>query len=203
MRRRVAQSGHVVDPEPREWMPALPWPISEDSVAESVALVNAACQGSHKGRSGLHSALTRICVSAGFEVGHVYLGCTAAGWIRPSRIWYLRPPTSRFADFLRTTAGTTLVPGQGLPGQVVCSNAPVFLHPLVASSHMPRAKAALTAGLTAACGYPLKVNRELTLVLEFLAIGPIQQAAELDALVERLGALMLPHLRDLDAEDLL
>jgi hypothetical protein len=68
---------------------------------------------------------------------------------------------------------------------------------------MPRARAALASGLRAACGYPLQVDAELTVVLEFLATGPVRRTGELDALVEQLAARLRPHLRDMAAEDLL
>jgi hypothetical protein len=45
-------------------------------------------------------------------------------------------------------------------------------------------------------------NRDLTVVLEFLTSGSIRPGGELGALVERLAAVLAPHLRDLELEDL-
>ncbi len=200
--RRQAGPSISAGPSGSERMPARPWPIPSHAVSEGVSVVAAACERRHGGRSGLGAAVEYICRSAGFEVGHVYVSCTEDGRIVPSQIWYLQPPESRFAGFVRTTSATRLVPGQGLPGQVVCRGVPVFLHPLPDSPHMPRAKAAIASGLRAACGYPLEVNPELSLVLEFLATGSIHPSSDLDTLIEQLSDVLRPHLRDLDVEDL-
>jgi hypothetical protein len=85
---------------------------------------------------------------------------------------------------------------------VISTGGPVFLHPLPDSPHTPRARAAIASGLRAACGYPLEVNPELTVVLEFLATGAIDRNSELDTLIEQLADVLRPQLRDLDSEDL-
>jgi hypothetical protein len=143
-----------------------------------------------------------VCRAAGFEVGHVYLSCARAGTIFPSRIWYLAPPAGRFTTFVRSTSLSSLVPGQGLPGRVVCTGGPVVLDPVVDDGHMPRARAAIASGLHAACAYPVVANPELTVVLEFLTTGSIRPSGELDELVEQLTAVLAPHLRHLELEDL-
>jgi hypothetical protein len=143
-----------------------------------------------------------ICRSAGFDVGHVYLSCGRTGQIIPSRIWYLAPPASRFSTFVRNTSVSQLVPGQGLPGRVVSTGGPIVLDPLPDDVHTPRARAALASGLRAACGYPVAVDHQLMVVLEFLTTGTIRSSRELDALVGQLAVVLAPHLRDLDVEDL-
>jgi hypothetical protein len=190
----------LADAGPSE--PVRPVPIPPDTLAEGVELVTAACQGRRSGCSGLAAAVGHVCRSAGFEVGHVYLSCTDTGQILPSRIWYLAPPASRYAAFVRTTALSPLVPGQGLPGRVVCTGGPVVVDPLCGDVHPSRAHAAIAAGLRAACGFPVVANRDLTVVLEFLTSGSIRPGGELGALVERLAAVLAPHLRDLELEDL-
>jgi hypothetical protein len=167
-----------------------------------VALVAAACRGRRSGYSALAAAVGHICRSAGFEVGHVYIGCARTGRILPSRIWYLAPPASRFATFLRVTSVSPLVPGQGLPGRVVCTGGPIVVDPLSDDAHLPRAHAAIASGLHAACAYPVVASQELMVVLEFLTGGSIRASSELDALVGQLAAVLAPHLRDLDVEDL-
>jgi len=203
MRRQAVQSTATQVADPGRWQPPRPFAISPDAVAEGVARVEAACRERRCGPTGLAAAVSYICRSAGFEVGHVYLSDTDTGRILPSHIWYLQPPASRFTSFVRTTAATALVPGQGLPGQVVCSNAPVFIDPLPGSAHMVRARAAIAAGLRAACGFPLEANARLTVVLEFLAGTSLQPSSDLDTLVEQLSAVLRPHLRELEADDLL
>ena len=203
MSRHVTRSGQAELVDPGGSAPPRPSPLSATAVADAVAVVGAACQGRRSGYSGLEAAVQAVCRSAGFEVGHVYLSCTGEGRILPSRIWFLQPPTGRFAAFVRTTASSPLVPGQGLPGQVVCAGAPVVIDALPGSAHMLRARAALAAGLRAACGYPLVVNPELTVVFEFLATGPIHPSTDLDALMEQLGRVLVPHLRELEYGELL
>ena len=188
--------------DPGESGPPRPIPIPPDTLAEGVALVTAACQGRRSGYSGLTAAVGHICRSAGFEVGHVYIGCAGTGQILPSRIWYLAPPASRFTTFVRATSLSPLVPGQGLPGRVVCTGAPLIVDPLFDDVHAPRAHAAVASGLRSACAYPVVANPELVVVLEFLTSGSIRSTCELDALIEQLAAVLTPHLRDLELEDL-
>jgi hypothetical protein len=57
--------------------------------------------------------------------------------------------------------------------------------------------------LRAACGYPLEVSSELTVVLEFLTTGSIGPTGEIDALVEQLTAVVMPHLEHVEPADLL
>jgi len=147
--------------------------------------------------------LSCICRSAGFEVGHVYLSHADAGQILPSHIWYLQPPASRFAGFVRTTATSPMVPGHGLPGQAVTTGGPIFIHPLPDSMHMPRARSAIASGLCAACAFPLRVNSRMTVILEFLASDVIHPSSELDTLLEQVTAVVLPHLRNLEVDELL
>jgi hypothetical protein len=179
-----------------------PIPIPPSTVAAGVALVAEACRGRRGGYSGLTAAVGHICRSAGFEVGHVYVSCTRTGTILPSRIWYLAPPESRFTAFVRITSVSPLVPGQGLPGRVVCTGAPIVVDPMVDDVLLPRAHAAITSGLHAACAYPVVANQDLTVVLEFLTTGSIGSISELDVLIEQLVAVLAPHLRDLDVEEL-
>jgi hypothetical protein len=188
--------------DPGESGPPRPFLIPPSTRAEGVALVAAACRGRRSAYSGLTAAVGHICRSAGFEVGHVYTGCASTGKILPSRIWYLAPPASRFTTFVRITSVSPLVPGQGLPGRVVCTGGPIVVDPLSDDVHLPRAHAAIASGLHAACAYPVVANQELMVVLEFLTGGSIRSSSELDALVEELAAVLAPHLRDLDVEDL-
>jgi hypothetical protein len=85
---------------------------------------------------------------------------------------------------------------------VVCTGGPIVVDPLPDDVHTPRARAAIASGLRAACAYPVVANHELTVVLEFLTTGTIRSTSELDALVGQVAAVLTPHLRDLDVEDL-
>ena len=202
MRRQAFRSARAQVTDSDAVMPPLSAPIPPDAVHEGIALVETACAGRRGAHSGLEAAVGHICRSAGFEVGHVYLSETDTGRLLPSHIWYLQPPASRFTGFVRTTAVSPLVPGQGLPGQVVSRRAPVFIEPLPISAHMPRARAAIASGLRAACGFPLEANARLTVVLEFLAASSIEPSGELHLLVERLTDVLAPHLAELEARDL-
>jgi hypothetical protein len=173
-----------------------------------MALVEGACRQRQCGRHGLETVVGYVARSAGFEVGHVYVcgappGSAATAPVLPTRIWYLQPPGSRFAAFVRTTAASELVPGEGLPGLVVATAAPVVIEQLPGDAHMARARSALSCGLRSACAYPVPAHAGLTAVLEFLAGGTVHRTDELDALVGGLVEVLVPHLRDVELEDLL
>jgi hypothetical protein len=208
MRRQVSRPSAVPVTPPGGWTPTRPWPIPSGAVAEGVALVEDACRQRRCGVHGLETVIGYVARSAGLEVGHVYAcgaapGSAATAPVLPTRIWYLQPPVSRFAAFVRTTAAAELVPGEGLPGRVVTTAAPVVIEQLPGDAHMARARAALSCGLRSACAYPVPAHPGLTVVLEFLAGGPLHRTDELDALVGRLTDVLLPHLRETELEDLL
>jgi GAF domain-containing protein len=198
---RLLDPGETGPPRPTLIPPDTP--DEPETPDEGVALVTAACQGRRRGYSGLTAAVGHICRSAGFEVGHVYTCSAGTDQILPSRIWYLAPPASRFAPFVRSTSLSPLVPGQGLPGRVVCTGGAIVIDPLSDDVHMPRAHAAVASGLRSACGYPVVANQELVVVLEFLTSRSIRSSGAPDALVAQLAAVLAPHLRNLEPEELL
>ncbi len=208
MRRWAAQPAGVSVSSADEGTPTRPLPISPDAIAEGRALVEAACRQRRCGPHGLETVVGHVARSAGFEVGHAYVcgsapGSAATGPVLPTRIWHLQPPLSRFTHFVRTTAASAMVPGEGLPGRVVATAAPVVIDRLPGDAHMARARAAISCGLRAACAYPVPAHPSLTVVLEFLSGEAIGRTRELDTLVERLTELLVPHLDDVEVEDLL
>ena len=208
MRRQAGRTTAAPGPGAGERTPARPRPLAPDAVAEGIALVQAACLHRRCGPHGVETVVGHVARSAGFEIGHAYVCGTAPGGgaaepVLPTRTWYLQPPVSRYAAFVRTTAASTLVPGEGLPGRVVATAAPVVIDELPGDAHMARARAALSCGLRAACAYPVPAHPRLTVVLEFLTGGPLRRTGELDTLVDRLAEVLVPHLGDLEVEDLL
>lgn len=208
MRRQAAQPTGVPVREAGGWVPTRPWPIPPEAVADGIALVEAACHQRRCGPHGLEAVVGYVARSAGFEVGHAYVcdsasGSVATGPVLPTRIWYLQPPVGRYAAFVRTTAASSLVMGEGLPGRVLATASPVVIDQLPGDAHMARARSALACGLRSACGYPVPAHPALTVVLEFLTAGALHRTEELDALVARLAEVLVPHLSDLEVEDLL
>ncbi|MHB8483264.1 MAG: EAL domain-containing protein [Nitrospiria bacterium] len=133
----------------------------------------------------LRNCVEIICRHAGWSIGHVYMTSHENGETRmvPSGIWYLDNPRE-YEEFRRITENTVLVPGEGLPGRVLESSAPLWIVlPTCSSKEFPRAISAEKAGIKTCLGFPILVQQEVVSVLEFFCKEKIEvDAAVLEAM---------------------
>jgi diguanylate cyclase (GGDEF)-like protein len=134
-------------------------------------------------RDVLQFTLTQVCQFTGWSVGHVYLTDTASGASRlySARIWHVAD-FEHIAEFRAVTERTALEPGQGLPGQIHVTGAPVWLSDIADDSDLPRQRAAQLCGLKAACAFPVLSGSEVAAVIEFY----IRKTLEPDQVLMRL-----------------
>src|SRR3954469_10930597 len=79
-------------------------------------------------------AVTEVCKSIGWPVGHVYRPVVdGSGVLVPTDIWYV-DDLQRFAEFRAHTMAGTVAPGVGLPGRVAASAQPAWVTDLPADA---------------------------------------------------------------------
>jgi PAS domain S-box-containing protein len=132
-------------------------------------------------------ALQEIAESLGWRVGAAWEpGPGSDAPLRCVAIW-----TGRGGDLTAFEAATRSAEfhrGQGLPGRVWASGRPAWIVDAAADAALPRRAAAIASGLHAAFGFPLRSDRGVVGVMEFVASEPHEPDAELLATMEALGA---------------
>jgi PAS domain S-box-containing protein len=131
--------------------------------------------------------LETIATSLAWEFGAVWEeapGLEAS--VRCAETWCR--DDARLAEFARTSRGTTLPPGYGLPGRVWASGAPVWIQDVRSDPNFPRAQAAVDAGLKAGFCFPIRTARGVVGAIEFLTSRQREPDGELLAMAESLGS---------------
>jgi diguanylate cyclase (GGDEF)-like protein len=137
----------------------------------------------------LQSALDYMCRFTGWSAAHAYIvageGSTQRMW--PSNIWY-RAPELDLSEFQTATAGRVFVEGEGLPGRVWASAAPVWVEDLITSDTFAHREVALAAGLRAAFSVPLLIGPDVVAALEFFGAHPMPEDPMLTRMIRQAGA---------------
>jgi PAS domain S-box-containing protein len=111
--------------------------------------------------------LEAIGSSLGWELGAVWETGFKHDRLRCLRTWHAGEGTA--PEFEHLSEQIALAPGEGLPGQVLATGAPVWLIDAPADANFPRAEAARRAGLHAAFAFPLRSGRGVVGVVEFFS----------------------------------
>ena len=145
-------------------------------------------------------ALEAIGLSLGWQLGTAWeprdtdpdvQGCVAT--------WTLGE--GRAAIFAQVTNATELRRGEGLPGRVWDTGAPAWISDFATDDRLPRREAAASAGLHAALAFPLRSERGVVGVVEFLTTEPLEPDAELLATMDLLGMQLGQHVERRHAEE--
>ena len=97
-------------------------------------------------------------------------------------------PVGDLGAFVEATRAAEFEPGEGLPGRVWQRGEPAWIVDAMAELSLPRRDAAIACGLHAAFAFPLRSERGVVGVMEFIASAPQEPDAELLATMEGLGA---------------
>ena len=118
----------------------------------------------------LQFALTAVCQSTGWPVGHAHLVLPAEGrkWLRSTGVWHGRD-TEHMRPFFSATETTDFEPGTGLPGRVLASAGPAWIADIAKDCNFPRAQSAQLSGIRASFAFPVLAGNDVAAVLEFFA----------------------------------
>jgi predicted signal transduction protein with EAL and GGDEF domain len=121
----------------------------------------------------LRFALTAICQSIGWSLGHAYIATHTGSIARlaPTTLWH-DPNNERTQIFHRATEATEFPLDVGLPGRVLASAEPAWIVDIASDGNFPRMQAALAAGIRSAFAFPVLAGSEVVAVLEFFTDRP-------------------------------
>ncbi|MEA3208740.1 MAG: two-component system, sensor histidine kinase and response regulator [Chthoniobacter sp.] len=125
-------------------------------LADSVSLVEVA-----------PDILEALCRNLGWEVAGLWCIDPAAGVLRNVESWH--EPGINGAEFEAASRRYTFARGEGLPGQVWATGAPVWVPEFATALNFPRAGHAARAGLNTALAFPIRLGAEVFGVLEILS----------------------------------
>jgi PAS domain S-box-containing protein len=118
--------------------------------------------------SVLKFTLSHVCAHVGWPTGHAYtLAEDAAAELASSGIW-CTDASARVQAFREITEQMRFGPGAGLPGRVLASGKPAWVHDL-RDACFARGEAAREVGIKAAFAFPVLAGEEVVAVLEFFS----------------------------------
>ena len=137
-------------------------------------------------REVLASAVDYICRFTGWPAGHAFLvsGHGTDRRMRPTGVWY-HDPGLDLSELMSATEKFAFAPGEGLPGQVWQSAAPVWFAELRTCDAFLRRESALRSGMQVAFSAPLLVRAEVVGSLEFFGPDPMPEDATLLSLIAK------------------
>ncbi|MES2885625.1 MAG: response regulator [Pseudomonadota bacterium] len=116
----------------------------------------------------LMAALNRLCAFTGWPLGHVYR--VEEGRLRSTGLWHVAEgEAARYAAFREASENMGFGLGEGMPGRVWESGAPLWIVDVSKDSNFPRAPLAMAAGLIGAFAFPVVSGKEVLAVLEFFS----------------------------------
>jgi PAS domain S-box-containing protein len=133
------------------------------------------------------ATLGAIGRSLGWELGSVWEVDPISGRLRCVKTWHAGEEAR---EFVALSERLTLSAGEGLPGRVLDSGQPAWIHDAPEDANFPRAEAARKAGLHAAFAFPLRSARGVLGVMEFFTREQRRPDPELLATVDLLGSLV-------------
>jgi PAS domain S-box-containing protein len=117
----------------------------------------------------LQHALDMICEMTHWSVGHVYRPSDTNDEVLVSTIIWHFDDADRFETFREITEQTSFSVGEGLPGRILQSGAPVWITNVQSDSNFPRNKIGRDLGVKGAFGFPVNIGGKTVAVLEFFA----------------------------------
>jgi PAS domain S-box-containing protein len=99
-------------------------------------------------------------------------------------------PDANLQDFADLTKATMLRTGEGLPGRVFATGAPVWLTDTTTDDGLPRRAAAQAAGLHVGVGFPVRSERGVVGVVELFGDRARTADPEILATLELLGTML-------------
>ena len=137
----------------------------------------------------LARAAQEVCRMTGWPLGHIFVTRrTRRGPVMaPTAIW-CGAGADAHMEFRRASEHILFAANEGLPGRVLASGAPAWIHRLETDPKFPRSRLAVEAGLKSALAFPVLVRREVVAVLEFFTTILQEPDEQLLALMAQVGA---------------
>ncbi len=132
------------------------------------------------------TSLHHICVTAGFQLAHLYLTTTEDRLVNTD-VWFDSDPV-RFAGFRHFCESTPLGCNEGIPGRVLQAHAPIWLEEVLPGPDLVRYAVAEAAGIQTVFAFPLWAGDKILGVLEYFSTDRKGQDASLMELAPQIGS---------------
>lgn len=130
--------------------------------------------------------LQAICETLRWEVGAVWDVDRHENVLRCVTVWL--QPEIKAPQFEEQTRGRTFAPGEGLPGRVWSTAAPLWISDLASDQNFPRVVGVSHEGLRSGFGFPILVGTEVVGVIEFFKRDAAQPDEALLEMMTPIGA---------------
>jgi len=129
-----------------------------------------------------------ICQKIGWPIGHLYLlSEDSSQELISTPIWHMEHP-EHFETFRHITEQTNFRLGVGLPGRVLATGKPDWIHDVTKGSNFPRAQLAKDIGVKTGFGFPILIEEQAVGVLEFFSPDNIELDPKLLEVMGYVGA---------------
>src|SRR5215218_5989247 len=135
-----------------------------------------------------------------WSVGAVWRPSPDGSLLRCQALWHAGDAGEEVVAFAAETQAQVFAPGQGMPGRVWAFRRPAWVPDVSRDARMPRAAAALRAGLTTAIAFPLAAGDECLGVIEFFTSGVHEHNGEVSAVFATVGGQLAQYLARHSAE---
>jgi PAS domain-containing protein len=129
-----------------------------------------------------------------WSLGAVWRPSDDGSVLRCEALWHAADAGEEVVAFAQETKTETFAPGQGMPGRVWAFRRPAWVPDVSRDARMPRAAAALRAGLTTAIAFPLAAGDECLGVIEFFTAGVHEHNGEVSAMFGTVGGQLAQYL---------
>ena len=133
------------------------------------------------------------------QFGAIWTVVPRQGRLRCVETWHVEDP--RLERFEEITRDFEYDPGVGVPGRVWLSGEPTWIVNVDADDNVPRAPAALEAGLQGALGFPIRTASGVLGAIEFLSAEPMSPDDELTEMMAGFGAQIGEYIERKRAEE--
>ena len=122
--------------------------------------------------AALQIFLDRVCVHAGWQIGHAFRASGNGDYISAG-VWHIENP-ERFSSLKAASEQLTLASGESLLSRAVSTRKPVVISDLARETRLGGAIQAKAAGLKSAFAFPVLLGQSVDTVLEFFSTQAIQ-----------------------------
>ncbi len=155
----------------------------ELALLESVAAVSNAASTVEE---ALRFAVDRVGAYIDWPIGHAYLREPNASELTSSGVWRLEPP-ERFESFRLISEGFSFSKGEGLPGRVLETGAPMWVEDVREEDDLPRMRLPETSGVRSIVAFPIPVGEDVVGVMEFLTDVPTRTDPQILGAMAQIG----------------
>ena len=132
-------------------------------------------------------SLKLICRYMNWPVGHVYyVDQNDDHLLKPGAQWFVKDE-QKYKNLRNVTDRYIFQPGEGLPGTVYASGAPMWINDVSQFKNFPRIRMGLDIKVRAAFGFPIIIGKKVVAVLEFFTDRSVLPDKELMESMKTVG----------------